>query len=85
LLLSCIRLRQEPGPIVSVDPDLNGFEVIFTHDGNRLTSVVFDGSRFLLGSMQGGSIGVLAANAARSGAAADEPQARKLNSRGLAR
>jgi hypothetical protein len=60
--------------IVSVDPDLSRLEVIFTHDGSRLpsvTSVVFDGSRYLLGSMGGGSIGVLEAHAAQQGPAAD--------------
>jgi hypothetical protein len=37
-------------------------------------SVVFDGSRFLLGSLSGVSIGVPETHSARRGAAIDEPR-----------
>jgi len=61
--------------VASIDASLGRSETLYVHDGSRLrsaTSVVFDGHRYVLGSMEGDAIGVLIlTHAAQQGAAAD--------------
>jgi hypothetical protein len=48
--------------LASIDPSLGRCEIVYRHDGSGLrsvTSIAFDGRRYLLGSMDGDAIGVL--------------------------
>ena len=76
-ILAAVLDPSSPGAwsIVETDLTLERARVVYSHDGSELpsvTSVVFDGLRYQVGSMAGDAVGVLGSPAAAQGAAADE-------------